>query len=227
MNCLAISAHPDDEVLGMGGTIKKHSDNGDNIFVCILSEHVSARKGKPEHTLFLKQIEQAEKILGIKDRVFFDFPNIEMNSIPQIKIVKAIEESIIKFKPEIVYTHNSGDLNIDHRVVSEATSVAIRLRERGNKDTPIIKKTLCYEVPSSTDWASPVVTGIQFNPNYFVDISKYFDKKLLALEKYEGVIREMPHPRSIEALKALATIRGAAAGFEKAEAFMVMRELEI
>lgn len=226
MKILIVAAHPDDEVLGMGGTIAKHSDNGDDLFVCILCEKVSARKVKPEHKLFLKQINASQKILGIKDKIFFDFPNIKMNSVPQIDIVQAIEKSIIKFKPEVVYTHHKGDMNIDHKVVAEATSIAIRLRERGNNNAPMIKKLLCYEVPSSTDWSSSL-SEFPFIPNYFVDISNYFDKKILALKKYEGVIKKSPHPRSIKALESLATIRGAASGFNKAEAFMILRELNV
>ena len=227
MNVLVIAAHPDDEVLGLGGTLAKHNIAGDSIYLCILCEQVDARKNKPGHEDFKKQIQNAAEILGINNTMFFDFPNIKMNTIPTIDLVKAIEKAIIKYKPGIVYTHHGGDLNDDHKVVLNATMAAIRLPERGtveNIHRNMIKEVLCYETPSSTEWSAPLPEFV-FKPNVFVDIKDTFQLKIKAIEQYMGVMKEYPHPRSMENLEALAKYRGTQSGFELGEAFMLMREL--
>ena len=227
MNVLVIGAHPDDEILGPGGTLVKHKMNGDDIYSCILCEHVTARKNKPEHEEFLKQVHEAANIIGIKDTMFFDFPNIKMNVIPTLDLVQSIEKSIVKFKPEVVYTHHVGDLNDDHKIVFNATMAAIRLPERRNiTDLPtnLIKEVLCYEVPSSTEWSAPLPEFV-FMPNVFVNIKETFKLKLKAIQQYAEIVKEYPHPRSIENLDALAKYRGAQSGFELAEAFMLVRGL--
>lgn len=227
MNVLVIGAHPDDEILGPGGTLVKHKMNGDDIYSCILCEHVTARKNKPEHEEFLKQVHEAANIIGIKDTMFFDFPNIKMNVIPMLDLVQSIEKSIVKFKPEVVYTHHVGDLNDDHKIVFNATMAAIRLPERRNiKELPtnLIKEVLCYEVPSSTEWSAPLPEFI-FMPNVFVNIKETFKLKIKAIQQYAEIVKEYPHPRSIENLEALAKYRGAQSGFELAEAFMLVRGL--
>lgn len=225
MNVLVICAHPDDEVLGLGGTLVKHKINGDNVYSCILCERATARQNKPEHQHFLKQIHEAANIIGIKDIMFFDFPNIRMNVIPMLDIVQSIEKSIIKFKPTIIYTHHVGDLNDDHKIVFNATMAAIRLPERQNIEelpTNLIREVLCYEVPSSTEWGAPL-PGLVFSPNVFVDIKETFKLKIKALQQYVEIVKEYPHPRSLENLEALAKYRGAQSGYELAEAFMLVR----
>jgi len=227
MNVLVIAAHPDDEVLGLGGTLAKHNNAGDSTYLCILCEQVDARKNKPEHEDFKKQIQNAADILGINDTMFFNFPNIKMNTIPMIDLVKAIEKAIIKYKPEIIYTHHGGDLNDDHKIVFNATMAAIRLPERGtvgNISRNMIKEILCYETPSSTEWAAPLSEFV-FKPNVFVDIKDTFKSKIIAIEQYIEIIKEYPHPRSLENLEALAKYRGSQSGLKLAEAFMLMREL--
>lgn len=225
---LVIGAHPDDEILGAGGAIAKHTAQGDEVYACLLCEHVMARKHKPEHSLFLEQVHAAKNVVGIQEILFFDFPNIQMNTVPTLKIVQAIEEAIVRFKPEVVYTHHGGDVNDDHQVVFRATMAAVRLPERGNHPAlprNMIREVLCYETPSSTEWAPPLPANA-FLPNVYVDIKDYLDRKLSALQCYENVVRPSPHPRSLEAIKAKAEIRGMESGLEAAEAFLLIRRLQ-
>lgn len=227
MKVLVIGAHPDDEILGVGATLAKHAAQGDEVYACLLCEHVNARRNKPEHVRFLEQVHAAKKNVGIKEILFFDFPNIAMNTVPTLKIVQAIEESIIRFTPEVIYTHHTGDVNDDHHVVFHATMAAMRLPERGNiRGLPrnMIKEVLCYETPSSTEWAPPL-SATAFLPNVYVDVSGFLDNKLAALKCYENVMKPYPHPRSIEAITAKAKTTGVQAGLEVAEAFMLMRKL--
>lgn len=227
MNVLVIAAHPDDEILGVGGTIARHAADGDSVYACILCEQCLARKNKPKHDEFLEQVHAAKDKIGIQDILFFVFPNIQMNTVPMLKVVEAIEQAIIRFKPEVVYTHHWGDVNDDHRVVSHATMAAIRLPERGTVlELPrnLIQKVLCYETPTSTEWAPPSMERA-FLPNVFVDIEATLDRKLMALQCYQNVMREYPHPRSAEAIKAHAKDCGVKAGLKAAESFVLVREL--
>lgn len=227
MNVLVVASHPDDEILGVGGTIARHAADGDSVYACILCERCLARKNKPKHDEFLEQVHAAKDKIGIKDILFFDFPNIQMNTVPMLKVVEAIEQAIIQFKPEVVYTHHWGDVNDDHRVVSHATMAAIRLPERGTvPELPrnLIQKVLCYETPTSTEWAPPSVERA-FLPNVFVDIEATLDRKLMALQCYKNVMREYPHPRSAEAIKAHAKDCGVKVGLKAAESFVLVREL--
>lgn len=229
MRVLVIAAHPDDEVLGAGGTIVKHSMNGDEVFLCILSSHAGARKVKPEQKKFISQIRRASKILGVRDIQQFDYPNIRMNTIPTIELVQAIESAIIRFKPNIVYTHHGGDLNEDHRIIFSATMAAIRLPERHpqeNLPRTMIREVLTYEVLSSTEWSTPI-PSTAFSPNVFVDITDTIDEKIESLKEYPETLLKPPHPRSIETIHALARLRGSQAGLMYAEAFMLMRGIRI
>lgn len=228
-NILVVAAHPDDEILGVGATLAKHTARGDAAFACILCEHVNARKNKPEHNRFLEQVHAAKNSVGIKEILFFDFPNIEMNTVPTLQMVQAIEEAILRFKPEVVYTHHAGDVNDDHGIVFRATMAAVRLPERGNNTClprNMIREVLCYETPSSTEWAPPLA-GHAFLPNVYVDIADFLEQKLSALQCYENVVKPYPHPRSIEAMRAKAKSRGMEVGLAAAEAFMLIRRLQI
>lgn len=199
MGALVIAAHPDDEVLGCGGIIAKSKD----INVLILSHNPRLNE---------KDIKKAHVLLGIKQALTHTYPDNEFDTVPLLNIVKTIEKVIFNIQPEIVYTHFGGDLNIDHRRVFEATMAAVRPMKEN-----YVKKVYCYEVPSATEWAFGKLG--EFVPNTFVDISEVLEKKLVAMEAYKTEIRDFPHPRSKEALIALAKWRGVTVGFKAAEAF--------
>jgi len=235
MKILVIAAHPDDEVLGMGGTISKYCKNGDKVKIVIMATGIFARRSSnfinnkeykiPNQTekQMLKQIKeirkhakQSAKIMGVTDIDFFDFPDNEMDKVSLLEVVKTIEKIIHDFKPNIVYTHSKHDVNIDHRILCDATLVATR-PVPGSK----IKQVLSFEIPSSTEWYFPS----QFSPNIFEDISKELTKKKNALKAYKTEIRKFPHPRSSDALEIIAKKWGTVCGFNAAEAFTLIRQL--
>ncbi|MCK4650922.1 PIG-L family deacetylase [Candidatus Babeliales bacterium] len=221
---LVIAAHPDDEILGCGGTVAKHAKNGDIVNVVIIAEGVTSRyekinikKREKELSELSKSSHKANEILGVSSLKLFDFPDNKMDSIIRLDLIKKIEGCIDKFEPSIVYTHHFGDLNVDHRRVHEAVVTSCR---------PIpghsVKRILFFEVASSTEWNPSTL----FSPNWFVDISGTLDCKLKALEAYKTEIRDFPHSRSFKALKSLAEWRGASVGLFAAEAFILGRNLE-
>jgi LmbE family N-acetylglucosaminyl deacetylase len=223
---LVVAAHPDDEVLGCGGTIAKHTKNGDEVHILIIAEGITSRDAirdaqarSSDLSILRKLAHQAKEILGASSLTFEDFPDNRLDSIDRIEIVKKIEFNIHKHNPEIVYSHHAGDLNIDHRIVHDAVAVACRPLPGVSTRT-----VLFFEVPSSTEWQlcgrlSP------FSPNWFIDIKQTIDIKMKALECYRSELRPWPHPRSLDAIRYLAYWRGASVGVECAEAFMLGRNI--
>ncbi|MBL77200.1 MAG: GlcNAc-PI de-N-acetylase [Chloroflexi bacterium] len=235
MNILVLAAHPDDEVLGMGGTIKKFTKIGFNVKIVIFATGISARRSSnykntenydvDDNTIskMNKQIEKlkidarsASKVLGVSDIEFLDFPDNEMDLISNLEITKSIEKIIKKFKPDQVFTHSGFDVNIDHRMLYNATLAATRPKFKSK-----IKKVYSFEVPSSTEWYFPS----QFSPNFFVNIDNEIKSKILALKKYKTELNQFPHPRSTIALDAIGKKWGSVSGFKHAEAFTLIREL--
>lgn len=222
MNILAVVAHPDDETLGVGGTLAKHIQNGDRVLVCIVADGVRARsKVKSDIKLQINCAKKACSALGINKVVFLGFRDQHLDAFPLLKITKKIEEVVVKFKPDILYTHYYGDLNMDHRITFEAVMVASR------PYSSTVKKIMCFETPSSTEWNIPV--KYTFAPNVYENIHKTLDLKLKALSEYSKTafneVKDFPYPRSVEAVKSLAKHRGSAAGFMSAEAFVLIREI--
>ena len=226
-NVLVVVAHPDDEVLGCGGTIAKHVKNGDNVYVVILAEGITSRGVRPDKNFRMKGLEElkeaaykANDILGVTKLILKSFPDNRLDSVDRLDLIKEVEDLISNFKPAIIYTHHSGDVNIDHRRIHEAVVTACR---------PVpgccVKHLLFFEVASSTEWQPPQ-SSLQFMPNWFVDISETLNKKLNALQVYSCEMRGFPHARSIDALKYLAMWRGASVGVNAAEAFMLGRNVE-
>lgn len=216
MNYLVVVAHPDDEVLGAGATIHKLIREGNRVAVAILSGQAAAR-ANISATLSEDQ-EKSMKILGV-DKVFqTDFPNIRMNTVAHLDIVRYIENCIMEWEAEAIITHHPSDVNIDHQEVSKAVNAACRLFQRTD-GVPKLRRLMYMEVPSSTEWSLNFSQN-PFVPNTFFEIGKEgVDKKLEALSAYKGVMRPFPHPRSVEALTGLAAFRGAQAGIDYAEAF--------
>lgn len=218
-NVLVVAAHPDDEVLGCGGTVARHVLSGDEVRVLLLAEGAMGRRGATRDDVgnLAAAAKHAGEVLGVQDTTLHNYPGQRLDSVSKLEVTQLIESQIEKHRPAVVYTHFWGDLNSDHRIVSECTTVACRpLPGRS------VKTLLFFEVPSSTEWAPAKC----FEPNWFVDIEPTFDKKMEALRTYASEMRVFPHPRSEEAVRHLARWRGATAGVQSAEAFVLARNLE-
>lgn len=216
MNILFVVAHPDDEVLGAGATIHKLVKEGHKVAVVTLANHAAARTNLSD-SLSADQ-EKAFSIMGVHKAYDADFPNIQMNTIPHLKLVQFIESCIEDWKADSIYTHHPSDTNNDHVMTSYAAQAASRLFQR-REGVPALKQFIYMEVPSSTEWSFDS-SAIRFAPNMFVEVGKEGVKvKLKALEAYTGVMRPYPHPRSVEAIEGLAAYRGVQAGCNYAEAF--------
>lgn len=218
MTYLVVVAHPDDEVLGAGGTIYKLVQKKETVNVCILSSQVKARAGRPEEQELAQDIKSSKEELGIGQIIYGDFPNIQLNTVPHLELVQFIEKTILETGTDVIFTHHAADLNNDHLHTSLACQAAVRLFQRREGIKPI-RELLFMEVPSATDWGVDRSLN-QFNPNVFFEIGQNgLEKKIAALSKYRGVMRNYPHPRSREALEGLSAFRGSQSGLFYAEAF--------
>jgi len=212
MNILVIAAHPDDEILGMGGTIYKLSKAGHKIYLCIVTDGKCDTCGlKDRHKKRKKSAIDASKLLGIHDVYFLDFQDMRLNVTPQIEINNELEKIIKKIKPEIVYTVPDNDFHKDHQKVLECTLVATRPHSSN------VKEVYMYEMTESTK------TG--FNPNVYVNIEKEFKYKIKAFKMYTTEQQKFPFPRSLKGIESLAIQRGIESGLKKAEAFKLIRKI--
>ncbi|MFX0134333.1 MAG: PIG-L deacetylase family protein [Candidatus Hodarchaeota archaeon] len=208
---MVISAHPDDEILGVGGTICKHVSDNDDVYICIATVAYEPEWSNEYIKTKVNEQKRLDKFLNIKKRYNLNFPTVKLNTIPHGDFNRKIQEVVDEVNPDIVYTHFKHDLNYDHSIVYKASNVATRPPKR--------IKLLCYESPSSTDWSSEV-----FNPNVYINIKDFMDKKIEAFKIYKSEVKEFPHPRSIKGLKILARNRGSEMCMEYAEAFMLIRD---
>jgi len=212
MNILIIAAHPDDEVLGMGATIQKLNKKNHKIHLCVVSEGATAQyKDSKMIEIRKKSCIKAGKLLGISTFDFLDFPDMKLDSIPHLEINIKLEKIIQKYKPEIVYTTPSNDLNKDHQIVFESTLVATRPQSSS------VRELLSYELPG--------ITQTPFFPNVYVDVSKEISHKIKAFKMYTTEIEKFPHPRSITAIENLSIQRGIESGLEHAEAFTLIKKI--
>lgn len=223
---LVVSAHPDDEVLGCGGTIARHAEAGDAVQVLIVAEGATSRQGQRDRSQAAEQLsslaqaaETAGAILGATGVELLNLPDNRLDSLDRLDLIKCIEERTAWHQPQVVYVHHAGDVNIDHRRLHEAVITACR-------PTPgqSVRQLLSYEVASSTEWQPPG-SAPAFQPNWFVDITAQWTRKRQALEAYAAEMRPWPHARSITALEHLARWRGAQVGVQAAEAFCLLRHL--
>lgn len=226
MNVLAVVAHPDDELLGCGATLRRLADEGHDVFSCVLSSNADARHARPDLERLHNVAADSSRMVGIQETMSHTFPNIKLNTVPHLDIVHAIEEAILRFRPSWIFAHYGGDLNIDHRVAYETTMAAASLPQRMSRDIDphLIERIYLFEILTSTDWAWP--SGAGFTPNAFVSVEKTFDRKIEALECFEGALKAPPHARTAANLRALAQVRGAQAGVPLAEAFQLVRHIQ-
>jgi LmbE family N-acetylglucosaminyl deacetylase len=215
---LVVAAHPDDEVLGCGGTIARHVAEGDTVQVVFMADGLTSRRGAV--TAELQQREKARDkaldILAVSKFYALNYPDNRMDSVPLLDVVQALERIIEQVRPTRVYTHHHGDLNVDHRITHQAVMTACRPVPGSG-----VREIFAFEVMSSTEWGIPGVAP--FVPNAFVDISDYLPKKLEALAAYGMEMRTSPHSRSNAHLEALARHRGNCVGVEAAEAYELAR----
>lgn len=221
MRILIIAPHPDDEVLGCGGTIKKYAGKGDEVFLCMATKAYTPDWSSDFIKNREREIECAKDKLGIKKVMFLDLPTVKIDTIPQKELNDLISECIKNINPDIVFIPFYGDINRDHKLVSEAVLVAVRPKPGFS-----VKKVYCYEVLSETEWAKPAqkIENV-FIPNFYEDISDFLEDKLKAMECYKSELKDYPHPRSLEGIKVLAQKRGTECGTKAAEAFMLLREV--
>ena len=221
---LVVAAHPDDEILGCGGVLAAHAARGDTVHVLIVAEGATSRGAhrepegrKRELTRLKAAASRAASVIGAEEPRMLGLPDNRLDSMPLLDVIKPIEAVVEAVLPEIVYTHHAGDLNIDHRIVHQAVMTACRPVPGAS-----VRAIYAFETVSSTEWQT---AGERFLPQRWVDIEPFLGRKLRALEAYKVEMRSFPHARSIEAVDALARVRGASAGLKAAECFMVVREV--
>lgn len=223
---LIIVAHPDDEVLGCGATIAKLVRQGHEAYTLILGEGKTSRLPSRKAAALSREIkslkneaDKANSLIGVKQLFWANFPDNRFDSADLLDIVKKIENVKNKIRPEIIFTHHSGDLNIDHQLTFKAVLTATR---------PIkgetVKDIYSFEVPSSTEWNS-YTKDTAFIPTVFSDVSDTIDIKIKAMAAYKSELREYPHPRSLQYIKELAKVNGTKTGLKYSENFVLIRSV--
>jgi len=224
MKSLVIAAHPDDEVLGVGGTILKRIDEGNEIFVLLLCDCLAPRNTLEIIENLRKTSRKISRKIGVSNlfQLFLGTDeNKRLDEIPFKTVIQKIQEIIENVEPDEIFTHSAYDWNTDHKIVFDATISAARTINKFK-----VKKIYCYEVPSATEQA-PNLTNYAFVPNKFIDISEYLEEKLDLLKLYKSEIFEFPHMRSTDAVRMTANLWGAKNGLKAAEAFIVIRDIEV
>lgn len=223
-NVLVIAAHPDDELLGVGGAVRRFADQGIICRAVIVGEGITSRSEKRndadtnELAMLKEDARKAASVVGYETIDFCDLPDNRLDGMELLDVIKVVSKYVKKYKPDTIFTHHHGDLNIDHRIVCEAVITACR---------PVgdyfVEKIYSFETPSSTEWNYTYEEP--FTPNAYIDVTDTVEAKVEGMKCYRSESTVFPHPRSAEALRALATFRGSNVGMEKAEAFMLLREV--
>lgn len=219
MKVLVIAPHPDDEIIGVGGTIAKRANAGDDVFVCVVTKGCPPLFDAESVELVRKECWAADKRLGVKDIVFLDFPAVMIETVPRHELNQGILDIVQKVCPDEVYIPHRGDMQIDHQMVVDAAMVAVRPR-----GTNYPKRVYAYETLSETGWNIPNTVN-EFIPTVYENISDTLELKLDAMKRFESQTDEFPGARSIEAMEALAKFRGATVNVRAAEAFVLIREV--
>ncbi|WP_127578794.1 PIG-L deacetylase family protein [Paenibacillus koleovorans] len=211
---MVVASHPDDELLGPGGTLRKLIKDGHEVVTVLTA------KGRKEEDHHMRTfIERANASLGVKEVVWLALPNLELECAPLHQLNAQLEQLMQLHRPDTVFTHHYGDLNRDHQITFQAVATAAR---------PIAGKPpvelICFETVSSTEW-TPASENKTFKPNYYVDITDTMQDKLEALRHYDVEMRPFPHPRSYEGVEYLARVRGMTVGVPYGEAFEIVRRV--
>ncbi|MFC5491855.1 PIG-L deacetylase family protein [Nocardioides caricicola] len=217
MRVLVVAAHPDDEVLGAGGTLAKHVDAGDEVRAIVVSEGATSRYEDTMVDELRSAGRRSGERIGFASLEFVGMPDQRLDAVALIDVTQALEPLIQDFRPDVLYTHAPMDVNTDHGIVSRAAWTACRPYA-----APWLSRFLVFETPSSTEWAWPIAEG-SFQPNHFVDVSTTLERKLEAMRCYDEELRPYPHPRSVQALTERASYWGSRVGVTAAEPFMILR----
>ena len=221
MKILVIAPHPDDEILGCGGTIAKYVSNGDDVYVAIVTKGCEPLFSVEQVKAVCNECLKADKLLGVRKTIFMDFPAAMLENVPRYKFNEAFLNLVQEIKPDVVYIPHRGDMQLDHKMVVDAAMVALR-----PKYEHVVKRIYAYETLSETGWDIPNVTN-EFIPNVYNNISKFMDKKIEAMQMFKTQLSAYPAARSLRAVEALAMYRGATVNMNAAEAFYIVRELDL
>lgn len=218
MKVLVVAAHMDDEILGAGGTLRKHVLEGDEVLAYVSCCGSNLRYGSEGDRKLREASRVAGESLGFRDVAYGELPDQGLDTLSLVEIIEPLNRILDEFRPEVLYCHDASDVNRDHRLVLEALTVAARPYA-----APWVRRFACFETPSSTEWGGPA--GLPaFDPNLFVEITRTLEEKIEAFSKYESEVRPHPHPRSLDALRTRARYWGSQVGFEAAEPFRIVRE---
>lgn len=220
VSVLVIAPHPDDEMLGVGGTMIKHINAGDTVYVCIVTRGIEPLFANNVIENTRSEARKCHKTIGVSETIFLDFPSVMLEKENRYEINEKILSTILSVKPREVYIPHWGDMQKDHQIIAEACMVALR-----PKYEHIVERIYSYETLSETGWNAPSIQN-EFIPNVYVDISGQLEAKLDAIRIYESQLSDYPNPRSPEAVEVLAKYRGSTVNVRAAEAFMLIREVK-
>ncbi len=221
MNVLIIAPHPDDEILGVGGTIAKRVKNGHSVYVCVITKGCQPLFSEDFVETGRNECRTADHYLGVAETIFLNFPAVMLETVPRYELNGKIIEVVQQIKPDEVYIPHRGDMQIDHKMIVDAAMVALRPKYKHN-----VKRIYAYETLSETGWDIPNSVN-EFIPTVYEDITDTLQLKLNAMSLFKSQLGAFPEARSIEALASLAKYRGATVNCRAAEAFSLIREIKI